>query len=78
MAAIAHAAPRMPHWYMVPIRAFLITFAFTLMSFAISLFLGISGVAIAAALRGIHPNMTLAYRKVALPIAVVVGLVVFI
>ncbi|SRR5579871_2696749 len=78
MAAIAQSAPHMPRWYLVPVRALVLTFAFTLMSFAISLFLGILGVIVASALRGVHPNMTLAYRKVAFPIAVIVAVVVFI
>ena len=45
------------------------------MSFAISLFLGIMGALAWAALRHGHPNMTVAYRQIAPPVAVTVGLV---
>src|SRR5262245_54830785 len=66
-----------PRWYMIPIRVLLVTFIVTLLSFAVSLFLGISGVVLAAKLRGVHPNMTIAYRHIALPAAATVaGIVV--
>ena len=73
-----HAVPRKPRWYLIPVRALLVTFALTLLSFAISLFLGILGVFAAAKLRGVPPNMTLAYRHVALPAAAVIGVIVLI
>jgi hypothetical protein len=44
----------------------------------VSLLLGILGVVLAAKIRGGHPNMTLAYRDVALPIAAMVGTIVLI
>ena len=37
------------------------------------LFLGIFGLLISAGVRGIHPNMTVAYREIAFPAAVVAG-----
>lgn len=67
-----------PRWYLIPIRALLITFTVTLISFAVSLLLGIVGVIIAAAVRGVHPDMRFAYRNVALPAAVIVGVIVLI
>lgn len=67
-----------PRWYMVPVRVVLITFVGTLLSFAASLFLGILGTALAGLVRGIHPNMALAYRDIAFPVALVVGIVVLI
>ena len=56
----------------------LITFLLTLLSFALSLLLGILGVVIAGRLRGFRPNMTMAYRHIALPAAAVVGVVVLV
>ena len=35
--------------------------------------LGILGLVITAAVRGVHPNMTLAYREIAFPAAVLAG-----
>lgn len=61
-----------PRWYLIPARVFLVTFVVTLLSFAVSLLLGILGVVLAAKLRGVHPNMTLAYRDVAFPTAAIV------
>ena len=56
----------------------LVTFLLTLLSFAVSLLLGILGVVVAGRLRGFRPNMTMAYRHIALPAAAVVGVVVLI
>jgi len=67
-----------PRWYLIPMRVLLVTFLLTLLSFAVSLLLGILGLVIAAGLRGFHPNMTAAYRHIALPVAAVVGAIVFI
>ena len=54
---------------MLPLRVLLVTFLLALLSFAVCLFLGIMGVLITAAVRGVHPNMTIAYREFALPAA---------
>lgn len=62
-----------PHWYWIPLRVLLVTFLLTLLSFAVSLLLGILTFVIAARLRGVHPNMSTAYRHVAFPVAAVVG-----
>src|ERR1700733_8980763 len=70
--------PRPLHWYATPVRVFLVTFIGTLLSFAVSLLLGIIGIVTLSALRGIHPDMTVAYRQVALPAAVVAGSIIFI
>jgi hypothetical protein len=67
-----------PHWYLIPARVLLLTFLLTLLSFAVSLLLGILGLVIVAALRGIHPNMPIAYRHIALPVAAVVAAVTLI
>jgi len=64
---------RPPRWYVIPLRVLLVTFLLTLLAFAVGLLLGILGIVISARLRGLHPNMTLAYRHIALPIALVAG-----
>jgi len=69
---------RRPHWYLIPVRILIVTFLVTLLSFAVSLLLGIFGVILAAKVKGVHPNLTLAYREVALPIAALVGTVVLV
>jgi len=67
------APARQPRWYIIPLRVLLLTFLLTLLAFAVSLLLGILGIVISARLRGFEPNMTLAYRHIALPIALVAG-----
>ena len=65
-------------WYAIPVRVLLLTFIGTLLSFAVSLLLGIIGTVIVSALRGVHPNMTVAYRQVAVPAAIVAGAIIFV
>jgi len=48
------------------------------MCFAVSLLIGILGIVIISALRGIHPDMRIAYRLIALPLASVSGAIIFI
>ena len=67
-----------PCWYVIPIRVLLVTFLLSLLSFAVSLLLGILGLAIAARLQGVHPNLTIAYRHIALPIAAATGAIALI
>ncbi len=75
---MAESTLRKPRWYLIPVRVLLVTFVVTLLSFAVSLLLGILGVVLAAKIKGAHPNMALAYRDVALPIAAMVGTIVLI
>jgi hypothetical protein len=70
--------PRHPRWIYIPVRVLVVTFLLTLLSFAISLTLGILGTVIAARLRGLHPDMTMAYRHVAAPVGLIAGAVVLI
>ncbi|MFZ0137755.1 MAG: hypothetical protein WAK89_11890 [Candidatus Sulfotelmatobacter sp.] len=70
--------PRPPRWYAIPVRVLLLTFIGTLISFAVSLFLGIVGTVAVGAVRHVHPNMTVAYREIALPAAVVAGSIIFV
>ncbi len=69
---------RAPRWYAIPARVLLVTFIGTLISFAVSLFLGIVGTVIVSAVRGVPADMTTAYRHIALPFAVVAGSIIFV
>jgi hypothetical protein len=72
------STPRAPRWYAIPVRVLLATFIGTLISFAVSLLLGIVGTVIVSALRHVNPNMTVAYRQIALPTALVAGSIIFV
>jgi uncharacterized membrane protein len=65
-------------WYWIPVRVALWTFICTLISFAVSLFAGIFGVVVLSLLRGVHPDMTLAYRRVAVPFAIIAGFIILV
>jgi TRAP-type C4-dicarboxylate transport system permease small subunit len=67
-----------PRGYWIPLRVLLVTFLLTLLSFAVSLLLGILALVIAARFHGVHPNMSVAYRYIALPVAAVVATVALI
>ena len=69
---------RAPRWYAIPVRVLLVTFIGTLISFAATLFFAIIGTAAFSALRGLHPNMTITYRRIALPSAIVAGSIIFV
>jgi hypothetical protein len=68
---------RPPRWYTVPVRVLLLTFIGTLLCFAVSLLLAIFGTVVVSVLRGVHPDMRIAYRQIALPMALVAGSVIF-
>jgi uncharacterized membrane protein len=72
------SASRSPHWYGVPVRVGLLTFIGTLLCFAITLFLAIVGTVGVGAIRGVHPDMRIAYRHIAVPIAIVAGAVILV
>jgi hypothetical protein len=63
---------------MVPARVLLITFLFTLLSFAVSLLLSILGLAIFAVIVGVRPDMAAAYRHFAFPAAMAIAGVVLV
>lgn len=69
---------RFPDWCAIPVRIFLITFVGTLLSFAVALLLAIPGTVLFASLRGLHPDLRMAYRHIALPIALLASVVIFI
>jgi hypothetical protein len=66
-----------PLWYTIPVRVLLVTLIGTLLSFAVILLFAIFGTVIVASLKGVHPDMRIAYRHIALPIALVAGGIVF-
>jgi hypothetical protein len=74
----SRSAERSPHWFGILARTVLLTILGTLTAFVVSLFFGILSTVILASLRRVHPDMRVAYRHIALPIAIVVGVIVFI
>ena len=71
----AKAPSPLVRWLLVPARVLLVAFLLALLTFAVCLFLGIFGLLIGAGVRGVHPNMTVAYREIAFPAAVVAGVI---
>jgi hypothetical protein len=69
--------PHPPRWYAIPVRVLLLTFIGTLVAFAVSLFVGILRTLIVSSLRHVHPNMTAAYRHIAVPVAGIAGCIIF-
>ena len=69
---------RRPRWYAIPARVLLVTFLLTLLSFAVTLLLSIVGLVIVSRLNGTTPDMRFAYRHIAFPVALVVGLIVLV
>ena len=69
----AKAPPTPFRWLLPPVRVLLVTFLLALLSFAVCLLLGIVGLVISAGVRGVHPNMTIAYRQIAFPAAILAG-----
>lgn len=59
-------------------RVLLATFLLTLMTFAVTLLLAILGMVVVARIHGVYPNLTVAYRNIALPFAVVAGGIVLV
>lgn len=72
------AAPRPLRWYAIPVRVLLVTFIGTLIAFAVSLLLGIVGTIAVSVFRHLNPDLTVAYRQIALPAAAVAGGVIFV
>jgi hypothetical protein len=71
-----NASHTTPRWYLIPVRVLLVTLIVTLLSFAVSLLLGICAVLLMAKLHGTTPDLRIAYREIALPAAcLVAGLV---
>ena len=71
-------ARRSPRWFGIVVRVGVVTFVGTLLCFAVSLLLAILGTVTVSALRGVHPDMRIAYRVIALPSALVAGSIIFV
>lgn len=69
---------RRPRWYGIPVRVGLVTFVGTLLCFAVSLLLAILGTIVVSAVRHVHPDMRIAYREIALPMAIVAGSIILV
>jgi hypothetical protein len=67
-----------PRWYGVPVRILLLTFLGTLLCFAVTLLISLIGTAAVAAIRGVHPDMRIAYRHFAVPMTAVEAVVILI
>jgi len=55
----------------------LLTFIGTLLCFSVSLLFAIFGTVILASLHSVHPDMRIAYRHIALPIALIAAAIIF-
>jgi hypothetical protein len=78
MTASPETVSPIPRWYLIPIRVLLVTIIVSLLSFAISLLLGICAVVLASKLRHIHPDLRIAYRFIAAPAAGMAAMIVLI
>lgn len=65
-------------WYAVPARAFFVALLLTLLTFAVTLLISIAVLVIRGWFHGGNPDMRMAYRHIALPVAVTVGAVALI
>ena len=63
-------------WIGVPVRVVAMTFLFTVLSFAVALLLSILGTVVYSQVKHVAPNLTFAYRHVAFPFAILVGVIV--
>jgi hypothetical protein len=78
MTVSSNAASPIPRWYFIPVRVLLVTVVVSLLSFAISLLLGICAVLLAAKLHHIHPDLRIAYRFIAAPAAGIVAAIILV
>ena len=65
-------------WIEIPVRAFAMTFLFTLLSFAVALLLSILGTVVYSQVKNVAPNLAFAYRHIAFPFAITVGAIVLV
>jgi hypothetical protein len=65
-------------WYAVPARAIFVALLLTLLTFAVTLLISIAVMVIRGWLHGGNPDMRVAYRYFALPVAMTVGAVALI
>lgn len=67
-----------PRWYGVPVRILLLTLVGTLLCFCVTLLISLIGTVAVSAIRGLHPDMRMAYRHFAVPMAAIEAIVIFI
>jgi ABC-type antimicrobial peptide transport system permease subunit len=67
-----------PRWVGIPLRVLLMTAVLTLLAFAVSLLLSILGTVVYSQVQHVAPNMPFAYRYVAFPFAISVGVIVLV
>jgi uncharacterized BrkB/YihY/UPF0761 family membrane protein len=67
-----------PRWIWIPLRAFALTFLFTLLAFAVALLLSILGTVVYSQVEHVAPNLPFAYRHIAFPFAISVGAIVLV
>ena len=65
-------------WIGIPVRAFAMTFLFTLLTFAVALLLSILGSVVYSQVKHVAPNLTFAYRHIAFPCAITSGAIVLV
>lgn len=66
-----------PHWYGVVVRILLLTLIGTLLCFSVTLLLSLIGTVVMAAIHRVHPDMRIAYRHFAAPLAIIEGTIIF-
>ena len=69
---------RAPRWYGIPVRVLLVAFLLTLLTFAVTLLVSIVTLTISGKVRGSAPNLTVAYKYVAAPAAMLVASIVLV
>ena len=67
-----------PRLIAIPFRVAAMTFLSTLMAFAISLLLSIMGTIVYSQAKHVAPNLPFAYRHIAFPFAITVGVIVLV
>src|SRR5258708_37530762 len=67
-----------PRWIGIPVRVLVTTVVLTLLAFAVSLLLSILGTVVYSQVQHVAPNMPFAYRYVAFPFAISVGVIVLV
>ncbi|HEX9112332.1 MAG TPA: hypothetical protein VF845_12700 [Terriglobales bacterium] len=67
-----------PRWIGIPFRVLAVTLLLTLLSFAVALLLSILGTIVYSQVEHVAPNLPFAYRHVAFPFAITVGVIVLV
>jgi len=75
---MADSGTRHARWIGVPVRALLVTFLLTVLSFAVALLLSILGTVVYSQVEHVAPDLPFAYRHIAFPFAMSVGAIVLV